>query len=552
MADAGAYRKPNLLGRSPLASVAELDRHQLLLEVANLLTTKLEPDLLFETIAQVLLRLLHVERASLAIYDPERDEFEVVALALQEETEHGKGWLIPHHGSRVGKAFDTRRPYLSSALGKGAPFYEDPPLVKEGMHSGLTIPLIVGARAIGTFNVNCRRESALDNVDIDLLTKIADQIAIAVANSQAFQLIRREKEGLQRENEYLAQATKVGDEPNLLLNCPSMRPWIDRLMTLAKVDATVLITGETGVGKGVVARALHAWSSRRDRPFVKCDCAALVPSLIESELFGHEKGAFTGAHSRRIGRFELAEAGTIFLDEIAEIPPETQAKLLGVLEDRQIQRVGSSQSIAVDIRVIAATNRDLRAEVEAGRFRQDLFYRLNVLSVHLPPLRERPDDLTPLAEYFIRLYSRAFGGSVREISPAALAAMSGYHWPGNIRELGNLIERAMLLGSGPVLNFRPELFSPSTRPVVAATAPPRVEMIPLAEVEARHISNVLREMDWRIAGPRGAAKILGLHPNTLRSRMARLGIRLPGTLARRRPRVDAPNGRGVSRRREER
>ncbi len=543
MADAGAYRRSNLLGRSALADAQDLDPNQLLLEIANLLTTKLEPDLLFETIAQVLRRLLNIERASMSIYDPERDEFEVVALALQEESEVGKGWTVPHRGSRQGIAFDTRRPYLSPALGKGATFFEDPPLVKEGMHTGLTIPLMVGSRPIGTFNVNCRREAALHSVDVELLTKIADQVAIAVANSQAFQLMRREKEGLERQNEYLAQVNKVGEEPNLLLNCPSMRPWMDRLMTLAKVDATVLITGETGVGKGVVARALHAWSPRRQRPFVKCDCAALAPSLIESELFGHEKGAFTGAHSRRIGRFELAEGGTLFLDEIAEIPPDTQAKLLGVIEDRQIQRVGSSQSIAVDIRIIAATNRDLRAEVAAGRFRQDLFYRLNVLSVHLPPLRERTGDIAPLAEYFVTLYNRSFGANVKEIGEQALATMASYDWPGNIRELGNVIERAMLLGSGSVLSLRPEVFASGARPSLAAVPTPKVEMISLAEVEARHISGVLRETEWRIAGPRGAAKILGLHPNTLRSRMARLGIKLSANPAYKRPRLGVGRGR---------
>ena len=503
------------------------DRYELLLEIANVLTTKLEPDVLFTTIARVVRTALPIDRASLALYDPDRDEFELVALALQENSEVGKGWVIPHRGSRAGKAFDERRPFLSRALGEGATFFEDAQLVKEGMHTGLTIPLIVAEKPIGTFNVNCRKASGLGAVDVELLTKIGEQIAIAVANSRAFQLMRREKEALERENEYLLRSTG-GDQGGdlLLVNCPSMRPLLDRLITLAKVDATVLITGETGTGKGVVARALHAWSPRRDRPFVKCDCAALAPTLIESELFGHERGAFTGAQARRIGRFELSHGGTMFLDEIAEMPLETQGKLLGVLEDRHLQRVGGSETIRVDMRVIAATNRDMQTEIGAGRFRQDLFFRLNVVNVALKPLRDRPEDIVPLAQYFARLYSRTFSRKLVSISPRAMDTIVNYSWPGNIRELGNVIERAMLLNSGPVLEIEPEVLDNKVASPAPVASLPNTSMT-LAEVESRHIRAVLDETGWRIDGPKGAAKILGLHPNTLRSRMGRLGIRRP-------------------------
>ena len=502
------------------------DRYQTLLEIANLLTTKLDPELLFSTVARVLQTVLDIDRASLAIYDPERDVFECVALALHEHTAIGKGFLVPRHGSRAGKAFDERRPYLSSALGEGAPFVEDAQLVREGMHTGLNVPLLVDGEPIGTFNVNCRKSSALRLVDVELLTKIADQIAIAVANSRAFQVIRREKEALEREKESLLQsvAGEQGAEV-LLLNCPSMRPMLDRWITIAKVDATVLVTGETGTGKGVFAKALHAWSARRDRPFVKCDCAALAPTLIESELFGHERGAVTGAQSRRVGRFEMSQRGTIFLDEVAELPLETQGKLLGVLEDRRLQRVGGNDSIPVDIRVIAATNRNLDDEVAAGRFRRDLFFRLNVVNVELAPLRNRPGDIVPLAQYFVRQYSRTFGRPPMSISPAAVDSMLRYSWPGNIRELANVVERAILLQSGPVLDIAPEVFGGALPAPLAEPEPD--DLVTLADVERRHIRTILERTGWRIEGPKGAAKILGLHPNTLRSRMAKLEVRRP-------------------------
>jgi len=508
----------------------------LLLEIGNLLTTKLDPELLFDTIAHVLRRFLNIDRASLALYEPERDEFEIVALALHEGSRLGKGWFIPHRGSRTGKAFDSGRPYFST-LGTDKAFFEDLPLVREGMHFSVVIPMVVDGKPIGTFNVNRRHEHELTGAELDLLSRISDQIAIAVTNSRKFDNIRRQKEGLRRENAYLLELTRAEPASNLLLIRPSMQSWLDRLMTLAKVDATALIGGETGTGKGILARVLHDWSGRRDRPFVKCDCAALSPQLIESELFGHEKGAFTGAHCRTVGRFELAHGGTLFLDEIAEIPLETQSKLLGVLQDRHIQRVGATKAVPVDIRIIAASNRDLAAEVAAGRFRQDLFYRLNVVSLHLPPLRDTIEDIVPLVHHFIQAYSRKLGRNVTSISPAALEVLRDYSWPGNIRELENVIERALLLNAGPTLEIGSEVMglqqapssSPNGRSDKGFTK--LADLRTLAEMETRYICEVLNATGWRISGERGAASILGLHPNTLRSRMQRLKISRPANAA---------------------
>jgi formate hydrogenlyase transcriptional activator len=496
-------------------------RQKLLLGIANVLTTKLEPELLLETIARVLRSFVHIDRASLALYDPERDEFEIVALALHEGSQLGKGSSIPHTGSRCGKVFDSQQPYQSS-LNPASSFYEDTALTREGMHTSLVIPMTVNDQPIGTFNVNWRDEECPSDADVELLTMVASQIAIAVANSRAFQSIRRDAEGLKRENEYLLELVQDQDDPALLMNCPSLAGLVDRLKIIAKVDATVLIGGETGTGKGVVARTIHAWGSRANRPFVKCDCAALAPSLVESELFGHEKGAFTGALSRRVGRFELAHGATIFLDEIAELPLETQAKLLGVLQDRQIQRVGGTSTIPVDIRIIAATNRDLAKEVAAGRFREDLYYRVNVVSVNLPPLRERRPDIIPLAEYFLRLHGRSAGRKVERLGDASRAALLSYPWPGNVRELENVIERAVLLHSGHVVEVGPDVLS-LARGLPAQPSEP--ELLPLAEVESRHIRTVLRATHGRVSGPNGAARILRLNPSTLRSRMQKLGIK---------------------------
>lgn len=513
---------PAVGGAEPVAGTEGL-----LLEIANLLATKLNPESLFETIAEVLGRLLKIDRASLAIYDPECDQFEVVALALQQGSQIGKGWFIPHRGSRVGLVFDSGQP-CSTKLEPASAFFEDKPLVEEGMHISSIIPLIVEGKPIGCFSVNRKHEEPLDRDEIALLARIANQIAIAVTNSRKFDEMRLQKEELGRQNQYLLELTKESSKTDLLLLCPSLRTMRDRLITTAKVDATVMITGETGTGKGVLARALHDWSGRRDRPFVVCDCAALSTSLIETELFGHEKGAFTGANSRRMGRFELAHTGTLLLDEVAELPLEVQSKLLGALQDRQIYRVGGASPVKIDIRVIAATNRDLQGEVAAGRFRQDLFYRLNVVSLRLPPLRDRAEDVLALAVHLVQFYSQKFGRNICSLSPAARSMIQHYSWPGNIRELENVIERAVLLNSGPLLEIGNEL-DPSLKSSNTGSEScfrgVQPGSLTLDQMEQRYIRETLEVTGWRISGRKGAAEILGLHPNTLRSKMERLGIR---------------------------
>ena len=332
-------------------------------------------------------------------------------------------------------------------------------------------------------------------------------------------LAEAERARLQQQNLYLQDEIKaVHNFEEIIGQSPALTTVLEDVRRVAPTDATVLISGESGTGKELIARAIHSTSKRQDKPFIKVNCAALPTSLVESELFGHEKGAFTGAIAKRIGRFELADGGTIFLDEIGEIPPEAQAKLLHVLQEHEFDRVGGRFPIRVDVRVIAATNRDLLQAVHETTFREDLYYRLHVFPIHVPSLRQRHEDIPLLVHFLVHKFMLRIGKRIDTVSQRTMEQLLAYHWPGNIRELENVLERAVILAPGNVLDIDPGILSaPSSVP----TAQPRPS---LESVERDHIVTVLRETDWVIDGPRGAAKILGLHPNTLRNRLKKLGI----------------------------
>jgi PAS domain S-box-containing protein len=346
----------------------------------------------------------------------------------------------------------------------------------------------------------------------------------------------REVQKLSLENEYLQEEIKEAlNFDEIVGRSGALAQVLDKVRLVAKTDSSVLILGETGTGKELIARALHSASSRHDRPLIKVNCAALPTGLIESELFGHEKGAFTGATERRIGRFELANGGTIFLDEVGDVPPEVQVKLLRVLQEHEFERLGGHGTIRTDVRVIAATNRDLARAVADGAFRQDLYYRLNVFPLNVPPLRERRDDVPLLVHYFVRRYANKIGRKINRVPREVMERLVAYPWPGNVRELENVIERAVILSVGPDLEVAAEAL-PATalpsapRPSSAARSPaPDVpndtETQALAEMERNHIIAILKRTAWRIDGPAGAAKALNLNPSTLRSRMKKLGIR---------------------------
>ena len=332
---------------------------------------------------------------------------------------------------------------------------------------------------------------------------------------------------MERENLYLQEEIKQAHNfEEIVGHSEPLLAVLDRVRRVAPTDASVLITGETGTGKELFARAIHSSGARKDKPLIKVNCAALPTGLVESELFGHEKGAFSGAISKRIGRFELAHGGTIFLDEIGEVPVEVQVKLLRVLQEREFERVGGATPIRADVRIIAATNRDLEKSVREGTFRADLFYRLNVFPLALPPLRERADDLPLLTTFLISKYASRVGRRIESISKRTMDRMAGYHWPGNIRELENVLERAVILSPGPMLEIDESVFA-TTAGSTTGTDGASVPALDIESVERNHILTILKQTNWVIEGPQGAATLLKLHPNTLRSRLKKMGISRP-------------------------
>ncbi|HEY1380621.1 MAG TPA: sigma 54-interacting transcriptional regulator, partial [Gemmataceae bacterium] len=356
-------------------------------------------------------------------------------------------------------------------------------------------------------------------------------------------LMEQERARLAAQNVYLQEEIKsVHNFEEIIGQSPALLDALERVNRVAKTDATVLLTGETGTGKELIARAIHSASQRHDKPLIKLNCAALPAGLVESELFGHERGAFSGAISRRVGRFELANGGTIFLDEVGEVPLDVQVKLLRVLQEHEFERVGGTNPIKVDVRVIAATNRDLVQSIREGKVREDLYYRLNVFPIALPPLRDREGDVPLLVHFLVSRFAARVGVRIESVDKATMERLSRYSWPGNIRELENVLERAVILSNGPALEIDPEVFAAAARAAnagpptpsgserarpTAADAGPTPPLESLQSSTRNHILAALDRSGWVIDGPHGAAKILGLHPNTLRGRMKQLGIVRP-------------------------
>src|SRR5262245_3416052 len=401
---------------------------------------------------------------------------------------------------------------------------------REGLESLCALPLVREGRSFGALFFMCRKAAAYQGVSLALLERVATAVGVAVDNCSAYEQLRTLRDRLEAENVYLQE--EIQQEHNfgeIVGRSPALQRVLALVQTVAATNATVLILGETGSGKELFARAIHERSRRADRPLVKVNCAAISAGLVESELFGHAKGAFTGAVERRTGRFEVADGGTIFLDEIGELPLDTQAKLLRVLQEREFEPVGSSETHRVDVRVIAATNRDLERAVADGRFRADLYFRLNVLPIAVPALRERAEDVELLAHYFVERFAREVGKRIDGISADTLARLRAHDWPGNVRELANVIERAVVLARGPVLEIGADVLpgrGATPRGPAEGAAPPAGDRT-LAEVEREHLLDVLARTRWVIDGPSGAASLLHLRPSTLRSRLKKLGIQRP-------------------------
>ena len=384
------------------------------------------------------------------------------------------------------------------------------------------MPLITANRTLGTLSLSSLRPGAFTQEDVDLLMRVANQVAIAIENALAYREIAELKNKLADEKLYLEEEIRTEYTfEEIVGESPALKRVLSQVETVAPTDSSVLVLGETGTGKEVIARAIHDLSPRRERTFVKVNCAAIPTGLLESELFGHEKGAFTGAIAQKVGRFELAHRGTLFLDEVGDIPLELQPKLLRVLQEKEFERLGSTRTLHVDVRVVAATNRDLTQMVEDRLFRSDLYYRLNVFPIIVPPLRERAEDIPLLVRYFAQKHARRMDRHIETIPAEEMEALTRYHWPGNVRELENLIERAVILSRGPALHV------PLPEDRLSGEAP-AASPVTLEAAEREHILRALRDTNWVIAGPSGAAARLGMKRTTLQSRMAKLGISRPG------------------------
>ena len=433
---------------------------------------------------------------------------------------------IPMEGSLAGKAFTEQRPVRIQAF-DSPEFYSDVArrLSREGLKSGIALPLVSNHGPVATMTLASRRDDAFTDSDVELIGQIAVQAAIAVENAMAFQEIGELKNKLAEEKLYLEDEIRTDFNPDEIVGASSaLRRILEQIDTVASTDSNVLILGETGTGKELIARAIHNRSRRSGRTFVKLNCSAIPTGLLESELFGHERGAFTGAIAQKMGRFELADGGTLFLDEVGDIPVELQPKLLRVLQEQEFERLGSTRTIRTNARLVAATNRDLADMVAMREFRADLYYRLNVFPIVAPPLRDRIEDVPLLVRYFATKLSRRMTKRIESIPSETLEAMMRYPWPGNIRELENFVERAVILTRGTTLQAPVwELEKRGAAPAPTA----RTEGATLEQAEREHILSALKETQWIIAGPAGAAVRLGMKRTTLQSRMKKLNISRP-------------------------
>src|SRR6266481_218306 len=519
-------------------------RIRILLELNNSIITKLSQGELLIAVCAALQGVLPFNRLAITLYVPERDTLRIFAQNDEYVSEFfSVGRELDRRDSHAGWAFDHQRPLVRRNLDRESESSTERLLAEQGVRSICVAPLIVAGKSIGTLNLASNRADEYSNGDGELLQEVANQVALAVENMKAYEEIRALHAKLEKENVYLRE--EIRSEHNfreIVGSSAALRGALEKVERVAPLDSTVLIYGETGTGKELIARAIHDCSNRKNRALVKLNCSAISAGLVESELFGHMKGAFTGALERHIGRFELADGGTLFLDEVCELSLETQVKLLRVLQEGEFEPVGSNKTIQVNVRIIAATNRKLEECVAAGRFRSDLFYRLNVFPLELPPLRNRRTDIPQLVGFFLQRFANKFGRKTDSVQKETMDLLMAYPWPGNIRELQNIIERAVVLSTGPALSVDPA-FLPKTSAsddlrrtpsVVHPAADSHVmenrarsaetSFPSLEQMERNHILAALDRTAGVIDGPKGAAKILNLHANTLRSKMTKLGI----------------------------
>jgi formate hydrogenlyase transcriptional activator len=497
----------------------ERDRLRVLLEINNAVVSHLDTRALFQAISASLRGAFSLDYVSILLHDPERNalrlkmvDFPSSVGVIREDI------LVPLDDSLAGHVFRSREPRTFQVEEIAATFPHTAEIMsREGIQSLCCVPVISHRGALGTLNVGARPANFFSGTDLQFFTQAAGQVAIALENALAYERIEELNARLAEEKVYLEDEIRTENRfEEIIGQSRALKTILKQVETVAPTDSTVMIYGETGTGKELIARAIHDLSQRRQGTFVKLNCAAIPTGLLESEMFGHEKGAFTGAIAQRIGRFELAHRGSMFLDEVGDIPLELQTKLLRVLQEREFERLGSSRTIRTDARLIAATNRDLAAMVEERQFRADLYYRLNVFPITIPPLRDRREDIPLLVRYFVQQYARRMSKRIATIPSDSMQALARYHWPGNIRELQNFIERAVILSPGPALHVQ-------VRELKRGGAGAG-EVQTLAAAERDAIVRALRDANGKVGGPNGAAAKLGMKRTTLQARMRKLKI----------------------------
>jgi formate hydrogenlyase transcriptional activator len=500
-------------------------KYQALLAVSEAIVSHRELSALFHELAGRLHQVVHFDYLGLALHEATSNTLRIHLLEGTEPTPLPSPPVLPLEEEPAGWVWQTQQAWIFSNVPEETRWPRALERAKRyGVQSSCHLPLTTARRRLGILVFACKQPFAYETADVGFLQLVANQVAVAVENAIAFQEIETLKDQLAKENAYLEE--EVRTEHNfgeLIGESAALRRVLKEAETVAPTGSTVLIRGESGTGKELIARALHDLSPRQGRTFVKLNCAAIPTGLLESELFGHEKGAFTGAIMQKIGRFELAHQGTLFLDEVGDIPLELQPKLLRVLQEQEFERLGSTRTIKVDVRLVAATNRDLARMVADGRFRSDLYYRLHVFPIALPPLRERREDIPRLVRHFTQRFARRMGRRIEAIPAAIMDALVSYPWPGNVRELQNVIERAVILSPGPAL----QVPLGDLQSAVTQAPEPTAAAVTLAEAEREHILGALRETGWVVAGPKGAAARLGMKRSTLQEKMRKLGISRP-------------------------
>jgi formate hydrogenlyase transcriptional activator len=518
----------------------ESDRLRLLLEITSGVTSRLDLRQVIEALSTSLFKIMQCDVSALLLPDPDSGDLRVANLYNPDvRGPFREGWSVPMNSSIAGQVMRNAKTIRIDGFEKlredsqifgnpeGQLLYER--VVQEGLRAGCYLPLTGRNQVVGVLMLCRRSDDAFRDDDVILLEQVARQVAIAIENTLEYEKATKDRDKETRQRLYLEEEIRA-ECGAIVGESPALKAALHLVSVVAPTDSSVLISGETGTGKELIARAIHDLSTRRERAFVKLNCAAIPLGLLESELFGHERGAFTGAIAQKIGRFELANKGTLFLDEVGDIPLELQAKLLRVLQEQEFERLGSNRTHKVDVRLIAATHRDLPLMVKQATFREDLYYRLKVFPLNVPALRQRTEDIPMLARHFTQLYARRMNKQIHEIPSATMDALVRYRWPGNIRELQNFIERAVILSPHSIL-CAPTSELESFHAQAGINSPVTgVEPINgLQEVERDHILRALAASHWVVGGPTGAAQRLGMKRTSLLYRMRKLRISRPAS-----------------------